>query len=125
MKLNVEQRTKLFNLIRKTVLINKDNLRVVSSDYPNQSFIYEDNDFFIVTFYNLVGFGISSHDMLQISLHDKKSNFYIKFDSGDYMFMKKHQDFFNLVQEIKNGIFKTDTTDNTKSDDIDNILKNF
>ena len=125
MKINVEQRTKLFNLIRKRVLVNKDKLKVVSSDYPNQSFIYEDDDFFIVAYYNLNGFGVSTHDMLQLSLHDKKTNYYIKFDSGDYMFMKKHQDFYNLIQEIKKEIFESDITDNTKPEDIDKILKDF
>lgn len=125
MKLNVNQRTKLFNLIRKRVIQYKDKVRVISSDFPNQSFLYEDDDYLIISYYNLNGFGVSTNDMLQLSLQDKKTNQCIKFDSGDYMIMKNHQDFFNLVQEIKNNIFLTDISDNTNPVDIDNILKDF
>lgn len=125
MKLKLEQRTKLFNLIRNRVFTNLDKIKVISSDFPNQSFTYEDQDYLIVSYYNLNGFGVSTHDMLLISLLDKKLNKSIKFDNGDYMFMKNHNDFFVLCQEIKEKIFNIDTSDNSTSSEIDEILRNF
>ena len=125
MKLKLEQRTKLFNLIRNRVFTNLDKVKVISSDFPNQSFTYEDQDYLIVSYYNLNGFGVSTHDMLQISLLDKKSNKSIKFDNGDYMFMKNHNDFFVLCQEIKKKVFNADASDNSTSLEVDEILRNF
>jgi hypothetical protein len=125
MKLKLEQRTKLFNLIRNRVFTNLDKVKVISSDFPNQSFTYEDQDYLIVSYYNLNGFGVSTHGMLQLSLLDKKSNKSIKFDNGDYMFMKNHNDFFVLCQEIKEKVFNTDTSDNSTSSEVDEILRNF
>lgn len=125
MKLNVEQRTKLFNLIRERVIKNKENIKVVSSDHPNKSFVYEDDDFIIVLYYNQFGFGVTTNDMLLISLHDKKSNNFIKFDSGDYMIMKNAKDFHKLVGEINSIIFDKDNTDKTTQEVINQILKNF
>lgn len=125
MKLTVEQRTKLFNLIRERVFKNKDNIKVVSSDHPNKSFIYEDDDFIIVLYYNQFGFGVATNDMLLISLHDKKSNSFVKFDSGDYIMMKNAKDFYNLVNEINDIIFDKDNTDKTTPEIINQILKNF
>lgn len=125
MKLNVEQRTKLFNLIRQRVIKGKEKITVVSSDHPNKSFVYNDDDFVIVLYYNQFGIGVTTNDMLLISLHDKKTNCFIKFDSGDYMLMKNSKDFYNLVREINDAIFDKDNTDKTTQEVINQILNNF
>ena len=100
MKLTVDQRSKLFNLIRKRVLPNKDKISIISSDQPNKSFVYMDDDYVIVLYFNHFMFGVMENDTLLISLHDKKTNHFIKFDSGDYILMKNRIDFDKIVYEL-------------------------
>ena len=125
MKLNVEQRTKLFNLIRKRVLIHTEKINVVSSDHPNKLLIFDDDDYKIWIYYNLIGMGATTNDLLQIALLDKKSNYHIKFDSSDYFLMKNGKDYYNLIREINSLVFDKDNTDKTTQEVINQILKNF
>jgi hypothetical protein len=124
MKLTLEQRTKFFNLIRNKILKNKKDILIISSDYPNKSFVYMDDKYIITLYYNQFGFGITTNDVLLISLHEKNSNNYIKFDSGDYIFMKNKSDFYKLIKELNENIFKTDVTDTTHAN-INKILNNY
>lgn len=124
MKLTVDQRSKLFNLIRKRVLPNKDKISIISSDHPNKSFVYMDDDYVIVLYFNHFMFGVMENDTLLISLHDKKTNHFIKFDSGDYILMKNRIDFDKIVYEL-NKFFDQDTTDNSTAIDVDKILSGF
>jgi len=124
MKLTVDQRSKLFNLIRKRVLPNKDKISIISSDQPNKSFVYMDDDYVIVLYFNHFMFGVMENDTLLISLHDKKTNHFIKFDSGDYILMKNRIDFDKIVYEL-NKFFDQDTTDNSTAIDVDKILSGF
>lgn len=125
MKLSLEQRTKFFNLIRTEIFKNKKNILIVSSDYPNKSFVYMDDNYIVTLYYNQFGLGITTNEMLLVSLHEKKSNNYIKFDSGDYMFMKNKNDFYKLIKELNEIIFDSDLTDKTSQVNINEILKNY
>lgn len=111
MKLNLEQRTKLFQLVRDTALKNTDKVRIISSDFPNLSFQYDDDKYEILYYYNQFGAGVTTGDVVQISLYDKNMKVYVKFDCGDYIFMKNRVDMMDLVAEIHDIIFDKDNTD--------------
>lgn len=118
MKLNVVQRTKLFEIVRKNVLRNLDKVEVISSDIPNMSFVYNDDDYEVLYYHNWFGTG----EVVQISLYNKKLDESVKFDTGDYMFMKDRLDLTDLVNDINEHIFDADTTDTEDSNLIDKIL---
>jgi len=122
MKLTLEQRSKLFEIVRKKVIENKDKINVVSSDHPNMSFIYNDDDYEITYFYNQFGMGITTGDVVQITLYDKKLSDMVKFDSGDYMFMKNRQDMLEFIKYIHTNVFEYDETDNENQIIINKIL---
>lgn len=104
MKLNLEQRSKLFEIVKKHITNNKDKVNIISSDHPNMSFVYNDDDYKITT------------------LYDKKYKNIVKFDSGDYIFMKNRKDMLELVEYIHINIFKYDKTDNDNQNIINKIL---
>lgn len=104
MKLNLEQRSKLFEIVKKHITNNKDKVNIISSDHPNMSFVYNDDDYKITT------------------LYDKKYKNIVKFDSGDYIFMKNRKDMLELVEYIHINIFKYDKTDNDNQIIINKIL---
>lgn len=108
MKLTLEQRTKLFNIVKETVLKNIDKVKVLSAEMPNQSFIYEDDRYEILYNYNQYGVGASTGDLVQISLTDKKLNECVKFDSTDYVFpafMRGREDMLDMASKIRVNIF--------------------
>lgn len=121
MKLTPKQRTKIFDLTRLAIS-NKDKVKVLSSDYPNRTFIYQDNEYEIIYYYNQFGLGITTGDVVQISLLDKKSKEYIKFDSGDYIFMRNRYEMLKLIEDIHKNIFLKDDTDKEDSSLVDKIL---
>lgn len=125
MKLTLDQRTRLFNIIRDTVLKNIDNVKVLSSDMPNQSFIYENDRYDIIYNYNQYGVGTLTGDLVQISLTDKKLNESVKFDSTDYVFptfMKGREDMLNLASEIRVNIFSECEYENNDQVTVNEIL---
>jgi len=122
MKLNLEQRSKLFEIVKKHITNNKDKVNIISSDHPNMSFVYNDDDYKITYFYNQFALGITTGDVVQITLYDKKYKNIVKFDSGDYIFMKNRKDMLELVEYIHINIFKYDKTDNDNQIIINKIL---
>lgn len=108
MKLSLEQRTKLFSIVRETVLKNKDKIKIISSDHPNKSFIYEDSKYRILYYYNEKVIDITTVKMIQISLENKDIGHSIRFDSGDYMIMKNSKDMHSLASEIEKTVFVID-----------------
>jgi len=123
MKLSLEQRTKVFEIVRNTALKNVDKVNVISSDHPNLSFVYEDETWEILYYYNQFGMGVTTGDVVQISLYNKALDESVKFDSGDYMlWMKNRGDMLDLVAEIHETIFIVDDTDTEDMNLIDKIL---
>lgn len=114
---NLEQRTKVFEIVRNTALKNVDKVSVISSDHSNLSFAYEDDDWEILYYYNQ-----TTGDVVQISLYNKKLDESVKFDSGDYMWMKNRGDMLDLIDEIHETIFLTDYTNTEDMNLIDKIL---
>jgi len=122
MKLSLEQRTKLFNIVRERVLDHLHNVDIISSDHPNSSFIYKDSDYEILYYHNVFGVGASTGDILQISLLNKKLDQSVRFDSGDYMFMKNISDMEDLISEMYENVFKDDDDDTENFEKINKIL---
>lgn len=120
-RLTPEQRTKLFQIV-KNLLTKKDKIIVISSDHPNKALVYIDDEYVMALYTNQFGMGVTSNNVMLISLHERKSNWYIKFDSGDYIFMKNRREFEDFVREINVTIFDKDTTDKNKNDE-NNINK--
>jgi hypothetical protein len=123
MKLSLEQRTKLFQMIRDIVLNNIDKINVISSDYPNMSFIYNDDKYEISYYHNQYGMGVAARDMVQIAFHDKILDLCVKFDSGDYILMKNERDMIKLTTEIYEKVFKLDDSETKEKELIDKVLK--
>lgn len=121
MKLSPIQRTKIFELTRRSIT-NKRNVKVISSDFPNRTFLYDDEDYEILYYYNQFGIGITTGDLVQISISDKKTKEYIKFDSSDYLFMKNRYEMLKLIEDIHKNIFLKDCTDTEDPILIDKIL---
>ena len=117
MKLKPEVRTKLFKIVRN-LLKNTEKIIVISSDHPNKALIYMDDDYVLSLYTNLFGMGVTSNNVMLISLHERKTNFYIKFDSGDYMIMKNRREFEDFVQEINETVFDKDTTDRNSINEL-------
>jgi len=117
MKLKPEVRTKLFQIVRN-LLKNTEKIIVISSDHPNKALIYMDDDYVLSLYTNLFGMGVTSNNVMLISLHERKTNFYIKFDSGDYMIMKNRREFEDFVQEINETVFDKDTTDRNSINEL-------
>lgn len=122
MKLTLEQRTKLFKIVRETILVNIDKIKIISSDYPNLSLMYEDDNYRIVYFYNQFRISVSTNDCVLISLMNKEIDSIIRFDSGDYIFMKNWDDMHQLIEEINEKIFQNDNTDQCDTELINKIL---
>lgn len=120
MKLSPEQRTKLFKLVRN-LLKNKDKIIVVSSDHPNKALIYMDDNYIMSLFCNENGVGVTTNNVMMISLHERKRNWYLKFDTGDYIFMKNRMEFEDFYLDI-NQLFLKDVTDNWNTNVVDEIL---
>ena len=122
MKLNLEQRTKLFNIVRETILKNVEKVNIISSDHPNLSFLYDDDRLEILYVYNINGTRSLTSELLQISLYNKEIDISIKFDSSDYILMKNLSDMTDLTSEINEKIFKTDDSDTQVEELINKVL---
>jgi hypothetical protein len=122
MKLKPEVRTKLFEKVRN-LLQNKQNILVISSDHPNKALVYMDDNYVLVLYTNLFGIGVTTNNMMMISLHDRKTNSYVKFDSGDYIIMKNRMEYEDFVREINQIVFDKDETDKNSEENVNQILK--
>ena len=123
MKLTVEQRSRLFEIV-KAATKKFDKIRIISSDHPNKSFIYEDDDCVILYFYNLAGIGVTTNDILQISLYDKEHKVSVRFDSGDYMIMKHRHEMDDIIHTAQDNVFSKDLGEDDPSEEIINQILN-
>ena len=71
------------------------------------------------------GVGITTNNTMMISLHDKKTNFNLKFDSGDYIFMKNRIEYEDFFKEINSTIFDIDKTDQQLTQENINKILNY